>query len=86
MDVHDFIVKCESSMMKNRRKLKILEEENLELSSHNDHLSKQVENMGLKDNVEGFESSRLENEKEIQSKRKRTLGFQHMLTTWVVKW
>ena len=55
MDVHDFIVKWESSMMKNKRKLKILEEENLELSSHNDHLSRQVKNMGLKDNVEGVE-------------------------------
>jgi hypothetical protein len=72
MDVHDFIVKCESSMMKDKRKIKILEEENLELSSHNDHLSKQVEMMGLKDN-EGFESSRLENEKEIQSLKEENL-------------
>ncbi|KAK4843457.1 hypothetical protein QYF36_008261 [Acer negundo] len=43
MDVHDYIVKCESSMMKNKRKLRILEEENLEISTHNDHLSEQVE-------------------------------------------
>ena len=41
--VNDFIVKCESSLKKNNRKLKILEDENLELSTHNDHLSKQVE-------------------------------------------
>ena len=73
MDVHDFIVKCESSMMKDKRKIKILVEENLELSSHNDHLSKQVEMMGLKDNIEGFESSRLENEKEIQSLKEENL-------------
>ncbi|KAK1575680.1 hypothetical protein Q3G72_007535 [Acer saccharum] len=43
MDVNDFIVKCESSLKKNNRKLKILEDENLELSTHNDHLSNQVE-------------------------------------------
>ena len=43
MDVHDYIVKCESSMMKIKRKLRILEEENLELSTHVDHLSEQVE-------------------------------------------
>ena len=43
MDVHDYIVKCESSMMKNKRKLRILKEEKLELSTHVDHLSEQVE-------------------------------------------
>ena len=43
MDVHDFIVKCESSLKKKDRILRIFKEENLKLSTHNDHLSKQVE-------------------------------------------
>ena len=62
MDVHDFIVNVESSMKKKDRFLRILEEENLELSTYNDHLRKQVEKMDLKDNFEGFESSRLKEE------------------------
>ena len=73
MDVHDFIVKCESSLKKKDRKLRILEEENLELSTYNDHLSKQVEKMDVKDNFESFESSKLKNEKEIQSLKEENL-------------
>ena len=43
MNVHDYIVKFESSRMKNKRELKRLKEEKLELSTHVDHLSEQVE-------------------------------------------
>ena len=61
MDVHDYIVKFESSMKMKDRSLRILEEENLELSTYNDHLRKIVEKMDLKDNFESFESSKLKN-------------------------
>ncbi|KAK1588131.1 hypothetical protein Q3G72_020129 [Acer saccharum] len=73
MDVHDFIVNVESSMKKKDRLLRILEEENLELSTYNDHLRKQVEKMDLKDNFESFESFKLKNEKEIQRLKEELL-------------
>ncbi|KAK1576340.1 hypothetical protein Q3G72_013070 [Acer saccharum] len=42
MDIHDYIVKFESSRLKNKRKIRRLKEENLELSTQIDHLSEEV--------------------------------------------
>ncbi|KAI9164818.1 hypothetical protein LWI28_002665 [Acer negundo] len=42
MDLQDYIVKFESSRLKNKREIKRLKEENLELSTQVDHLSEQV--------------------------------------------
>src|SRR5579862_7286688 len=73
MDVRDFTVNFESSMEMKDRFIRILEEENLELSSYNDLLKKQVEKMDLKDNFEGLESPKLKNENEIQRLREELL-------------
>ena len=42
MDLQDYIVKFESSRLKNKREIKRLKEENLELSTHVDQLSEEV--------------------------------------------
>ncbi|KAK4844620.1 hypothetical protein QYF36_022391 [Acer negundo] len=42
MDLQDYIVKFESSRLKNKREIRRLKEENLELSTQVDHLSEQV--------------------------------------------
>ncbi|KAK0576898.1 hypothetical protein LWI29_025040 [Acer saccharum] len=42
MDLQDYMVKFESSRLKNKREIKRLKEENLELSTHVDQLSEEV--------------------------------------------
>jgi hypothetical protein len=42
MDLHDYIIKFESSRMKNKKEIRILKEENLELSTQVAHLSEEV--------------------------------------------
>ena len=42
MDLHDYITKFESSRMKNKREIRRLKEENLELSTQVDQLSEEV--------------------------------------------
>jgi hypothetical protein len=42
MDLNDYIVKFESSRIKNKKEIQRLKEENLELSTQVDHLSEEV--------------------------------------------